>query len=151
MDRGQVSASTKMGIYFMRESLHVFNETVTSAEAQEEVYGELKGMLETWKAEPKISFAILLAVGEALTNAFTHGRLPITVHFHYSRGHLRIKVEDSGDGFDPCAVPDPRRPENLETPSGRGLLLMRHSMDTVRFVRNPKQRGMRVVMTKHVV
>jgi serine/threonine-protein kinase RsbW len=38
-----------------------------------------------------------------------------------------------GDGFDPDAVPDPLAPENLEKPSGRGLLLMRHYLTSVDF------------------
>lgn len=135
----------------MVESLHVFNKTVTRKKAWVKVSGELKKMLKAWKAEPKISFAIQLSVEEALTNAFKHGRRPVTVRFRYDRGHLWIRVEDSGDGFDSRTVLDPLDEENLEKPSGRGLLLMRYYMDTVRFERDPGQRWMRVEMIKQVV
>jgi serine/threonine-protein kinase RsbW len=43
------------------------------------------------------------------------------------------EVEDEGPGVDPKSVPDPRDPENLERPGGRGLLLMRHYMSSVHY------------------
>jgi serine/threonine-protein kinase RsbW len=46
------------------------------------------------------------------------------------------EVEDEGPGFDPRTVPDPRAPENLERPSGRGLLLMGHFATWIRY--NPQ-------------
>ena len=36
-------------------------------------------------------------------------------------------------GFDPNSQPDPREPENIERPSGRGMLLMRSFMDRVEY------------------
>ena len=49
---------------------------------------------------------------------------------------ILAKVQDRGPGFDPDQVADPLREENLERPSGRGLLLMRSSMDRIEF--NPR-------------
>ncbi len=42
-------------------------------------------------------------------------------------------VQDEGVGFDPAAVPDPTRPENVDIPSGRGIMLMRAYMTEVEF------------------
>ena len=42
-------------------------------------------------------------------------------------------MSDRGGGFDPAAVPDPRLPENVLKPSGRGVFLMRALMDEARF------------------
>jgi serine/threonine-protein kinase RsbW len=42
-----------------------------------------------------------------------------------------IDVEDEGEGFDPTAVPDPTASENLDIPSGRGLMLIRSFMADV--------------------
>ncbi len=42
-----------------------------------------------------------------------------------------VEIEDQGLGFDPGEVADPLAPENLERPSGRGLLLMRTYMSNV--------------------
>lgn len=46
---------------------------------------------------------------------------------------ITITVRDEGRGFDLAAVPDPTSPEGLSRASGRGLLLMRHFLDEVRF------------------
>jgi anti-sigma regulatory factor (Ser/Thr protein kinase) len=41
-------------------------------------------------------------------------------------------VRDEGKGFDPLQIPNPIDAENLDKPSGRGLLLIRTFMDEVR-------------------
>ncbi len=81
----------------------------------------------------KILFAIRLCLEEALINAIKHGnRLDPQklVHIRYSidEDGFSIEIEDEGPGFDPQTIPDPTLPENLERPSGRGLLLMRAYM-----------------------
>ena len=47
-------------------------------------------------------------------------------------GHVRISVEDQGPGFDHGTIPDPTLDENLEVPSGRGLMLIKAYMTEVR-------------------
>ena len=94
-------------------------------------------------------FAVRLAIEEALSNAFKHGHkgLPDTtpVRFSYAAGpaQLRLVVQDQGPGFDPQAVPDPTLDENLEMPSGRGLMLIRAYMTSVEF----NESGNRLTMT----
>jgi serine/threonine-protein kinase RsbW len=95
------------------------------------------------------TFGIHLAVEEALMNAIKHGnqRDPekvVEVDCQLSREYLRIVVEDQGNGFDPEDVPDPTLEENLELPSGRGLMLMRTFMSEVEF----NEKGNRVTMGK---
>jgi serine/threonine-protein kinase RsbW len=85
-------------------------------------------------------FAIKLALEEALVNAIKHGnQMDRTkkVHVAYSVGPERfdIRITDEGPGFDPEDVPDPTAPENIERPCGRGLLLMRHYMNHIEYVR----------------
>lgn len=93
-------------------------------------------------------FAVRLALEEALSNAIRHGHknLPreVMVKMEYRAGprSIELVVEDGGPGFDPDSVPDPTLDENLELPAGRGLLLMRAYMTSVRY--NPK--GNRVSM-----
>jgi serine/threonine-protein kinase RsbW len=48
-------------------------------------------------------------------------------------GTLQATIRDEGLGFDPTAIPDPTRPENLSRPCGRGLFLMRQLLDEVSY------------------
>jgi serine/threonine-protein kinase RsbW len=93
-------------------------------------------------------FALRLAIEEAIINAFKHGhagldpKTPIHVHFEVTSSRIFIAVEDQGSGFTPEDVPDPTLDENLERPSGRGLILMRAYMTRVDY----NDRGNRVEM-----
>ena len=83
-------------------------------------------------------FALRLALEEALTNAILHGNRSnphkrVTVQYKVDSGRVVIEVEDQGEGFDPQAVPDPTRMENIEIPAGRGIILMRAYMTEVHF------------------
>lgn len=96
------------------------------------------------------SFAIRLAIEEAVANAFHHGNRndpakSVTVTFRVDRERVVVDVRDQGEGFDPGAVPDPTEPENVEIPSGRGIVLMRAYMSDVRFL----PPGNHVRMTYH--
>ncbi len=91
-----------------------------------------------------------LAVEEALTNAIRHGnRLDQAKQVHVicklSADRLWIEIRDEGVGFDPGCLPDPTADENLETPCGRGVFLMRCFMSRVEY----HDCGNRVVMEKH--
>jgi len=111
----------------------------------------LLGLLSKHGYGESSSFAVRLAVEEALTNAFNHGHKGLSpdlaVRFDFSVGpaEVTICVEDQGPGFKPDAVPDPTLDENLEIPSGRGLLLMRAYMASVEF----SDRGNRLTMVYH--
>jgi len=97
---------------------------------------------------PKAShFAVRLAFEEAVTNALRHGHRekpdqPVHVQWSVDDDRVRIVIEDTGPGFDPDDVPDPTLEENIESGSGRGLLLMRAYMATVEF----EDSGRRCVM-----
>jgi serine/threonine-protein kinase RsbW len=80
-----------------------------------------------------------VALFEALANAVIHGNREQpakTVNISCrceQRKCVSIIIRDQGGGFDPAAVPDPTRPENLEAEHGRGILMMKTFMDEVRF------------------
>ncbi len=83
-------------------------------------------------------FAIRTALEEALSNAVLHGNRndpakALTIEYAADASAVAITVEDEGVGFDPAAVPDPTRPENVDIPSGRGIMLMRAYMTEVEF------------------
>lgn len=86
----------------------------------------------------KETFAINLALEEALVNAVQHGNksdLSKTVHFacRLSNNHVCFRIEDEGEGFDPNAVPDPTDEEHIMVASGRGVLLIRSFVSNVRW------------------
>jgi serine/threonine-protein kinase RsbW len=94
-------------------------------------------------------FGVKLALEEALVNAIKHGNQmdrakKVHVAYRLAPGHFEVHITDEGAGFDPCDVPDPCAPENLERPCGRGLMLMRHYMNEVAF----NARGNSVRMSK---
>lgn len=85
------------------------------------------------------TFAIKLALEEALVNAIKHGNQMdpdkrVFVVFNVTPERFDIRITDEGTGFNPEDVPDPTAIENLERPCGRGLLLMRGFMTEVEYL-----------------
>ena len=88
--------------------------------------------------KPDIIFAIKLALEEALTNAVKHGNRndagkQVKIAAHVSPRYTVVMVRDEGPGFAPHEVPDCTAEENLERPSGRGIMLMHAYMSKVWF------------------
>jgi serine/threonine-protein kinase RsbW len=122
------------------------SDTDIARQLLEELLGQLGQ--HGWPEEDK--FGVHLSVEEALMNSIKHGnqRDPeklVFVQYRLSNTMLFVQVEDQGDGFDPNAVPDPTLDENLELPSGRGLMLMRTFMTSVEY----NDKGNKVTMTKN--
>ena len=83
-------------------------------------------------------FGIRLALEEALVNAVKHGNRndaakTVCVRYQICDKQFLIEIHDEGRGFDPDGVPDPRAPENLDRPGGRGVFLIRHYMSWVQY------------------
>jgi serine/threonine-protein kinase RsbW len=102
----------------------------------EQMQRTLLTVVESMAYDATSTFAIRLALEEALSNAFKHGNkdqpgTTVTVACRIGPQAVRIEVEDQGPGFDPLSVPDPTVEENIEIPSGRGLVLMRAFMTEV--------------------
>ncbi|MCK4275304.1 MAG: ATP-binding protein [Phycisphaerae bacterium] len=94
-------------------------------------------------------FAVKLALQEGLNNAIVHGggsdpTKRVEVCYDVDKRRVCVTITDEGGGFAPEAVPDPTADENLQKPSGRGLMLMRAYMDGVQF----NERGNQVRMIK---
>lgn len=98
---------------------------------------QVLGALERLGYDKPAIFAIRLAIEEAMTNALRHGNredpaLRITMTCDIGPSEAVIDIEDEGEGYDPASVPDPTANENLDIPSGRGLMLMRSFMAEVK-------------------
>jgi serine/threonine-protein kinase RsbW len=119
-----------------------------TAEARR-VQEQIERLLKIHQFGEREVFGIRLAVEEALVNAIKHGNQmdssrKVRVAFQVSQEKFEVLIADEGEGFDPCEVPDPTAPENLEHPCGRGIMLMRHYMTTVAY----NERGNMVSMSK---
>lgn len=84
------------------------------------------------------TFAIKLALEEGMNNAIKHGNkfdANKTVQLAYDISETRavITITDQGGGFNPSALPDPTVDENLEKPTGRGVMLIHAYMDEVAY------------------
>jgi serine/threonine-protein kinase RsbW len=108
-------------------------------------------MLELGIVQPDDS-EVLIALDEAIVNAIKHGnkcdpRKAVHIVAEFSVDGARFTISDEGAGFEREKVPDPTEPCRLLEPSGRGLLLINHIMDEVRF----NQCGNRLEMFKRPV
>jgi serine/threonine-protein kinase RsbW len=86
---------------------------------------------------------IMIAVTEAVNNAIRHGNkcdkdknVTLTLQVEDEAKKLLFIIADEGSGFDHEALPDPTAPENLENPGGRGIFLMHHLADEIKFSDN---------------
>jgi len=81
---------------------------------------------------------IMVAITESVNNAIKHGNKcdktkNVILSATCDENALTIRVEDQGEGFDYDNLPDPTAPENLDKVGGRGVFLMKHLSDEVRF------------------
>ncbi len=111
---------------------------------------EILERLETHSWGPHDIYSVRLALDEAIVNAIKHGNQldenkRVRVTGKLSLRGLWIEIADEGTGFNPSDVPDCTCDENLEVPSGRGLMLMRCFMSRVEF----NEQGNCVMMEKH--
>jgi len=143
-----------------RESYRIETELPLVMALSRQVQHELG---ELWSLEKTDRLRIGTALEEALLNAFYHGNLEISsslkesdyAEFYalaerrcqespYSNRRIQLDLEvtpvvatitilDEGRGFNPASLPDPTDVENLDRPSGRGVMLMRAFMDDIRY------------------
>ena len=82
---------------------------------------------------------IMVAVTESVNNAIRHGNKSnkdknVRISLSLNDKLLKFRIQDEGDGFDYQNLPDPTAPENIAKPGGRGIFLMRHLCDEVKFI-----------------
>ena len=81
---------------------------------------------------------IMIAVTESVNNAIRHGNAlqsskNVTIFLNLEQDIITFSIQDQGAGFDFQNLPDPTSPENLDKPGGRGIFLMKHLADEVKF------------------
>lgn len=103
-----------------------------------EIARDIVALADAFGFDGREQSAIALAVEEALANAIRHGNRcdsskKVQIEYSANAREVRVRITDEGPGFDPELVPDPTIPENLDSPGGRGLLLMREFMSGLEF------------------
>ena len=126
----------------------VLRETIPSTtEASSVLAGRLVDVMAQCQWPAAELFRVQLAFQEAVVNAIRHGnrfdaKKTVEVQIEVAAQWVRMVITDQGHGFDPAAVPDPRDPNLLEVPGGRGVLLIRELMTWVQY----NDRGNQITM-----
>jgi len=86
----------------------------------------------------KRRFNLRVAIAEALANAIVAGNQEdrsksVQVEAELGAEQVRVVITDQGTGFTPTTYAPPTLPDDLERDNGRGLFLIRHLVDDVRF------------------
>lgn len=94
---------------------------------------------------------IMIAVTESVNNAIRHGNTlqnnkNVIISLILEQDIITFTVQDQGPGFDFQNLQDPTAPENIDKPGGRGIFLMKHLADEVKF----KDRGRLVELRFYV-
>jgi len=115
-------------------SFDIPSETSAGLKVQESIIEKLQ---ERDFSERDI-FGVRLALEEALVNAIKHGNHSdaskrVTITGWINTQKLRVEIQDEGSGFSVSEVPDPTADENLERPSGRGIMLMHAFMSMIEY------------------
>ena len=90
------------------------------------------------RATKTIRFKLQVVLSEALANAILRGNQEaldkwVEVRAELLADVIRVYVTDEGPGFDPSAIPEPIRPDQIDEAGGRGLFLIRQLVDAVQF------------------
>ena len=123
--------------------------TLGDGKARESLLSKLQARLAAHGWSTSEIFGVQMAIEESVSNAYRHGNLEgelgnVTIRCQLSSADFSVEISDNGEGFDQSAVPDPLSPENLESQSGRGLLLIHGFMDDIEY----QDGGRRVIMRK---
>ena len=129
----------------MKIKTFIENDSHLLKEISREVTDELRSL----GTHEGLIFDIQVAMEEALRNAMIHGnkfdpQKKVSVEAEVVGGKVRVCVEDEGAGFVSSNVPNPTDEENILKTSGRGVYMINHLMDEVKY----ENGGRRVVMVK---
>lgn len=99
---------------------------------------------ETFEINDDIYGNIMISVTECISNAIIHGNESnkeklVHLELVMEDNILRFTIEDEGKGFDQNDLKDPTAPENIEKTGGRGIFLIKHLSDDVKFEENGKK------------
>jgi len=123
--------SIKISIPSLIENIKIIESFIDNAKDNFEINDDIYGN-------------IMISVTECISNAIIHGNQNdkeklVHLELRMEDDQLKFIVEDEGPGFDLSLLPDPTEPDNIEKPGGRGIFLIRHLSDDVKFEENGKK------------
>lgn len=127
--------SIKISIPSLMENIKIIESFIDNAKEKytinEDIYGN-----------------IMISVTECVTNAIVHGNQldgnkKVDLELRLEDDSLNFTVVDEGPGFDYNHLSDPTSPENLEKIGGRGIFIMKHLSDEVKF----EDKGRKAILT----
>ena len=91
---------------------------------------------------------IMISVTECVTNAIIHGNKmdmnkKVDLELHLDENQVEFVIKDEGKGFDFDHLIDPTAAENLEKTGGRGIFIMKHLADGIKF----EESGRKTILT----
>jgi serine/threonine-protein kinase RsbW len=110
----------------------------SDSESVRQVLKDVLDQLELQHWPQRDIFSVHLAMEEALVNAMRHGNhLDSAKHVRVCcmlfTDRVCIEIADEGAGFDPASLPDPTCGDHIQSPCGRGVMLMRAFMSRVEY------------------
>jgi serine/threonine-protein kinase RsbW len=90
---------------------------------------------------------IMISVTECISNAIIHGNKSdkdklVHLELMMEDESLTFTIEDEGPGYDYTEQTDPTSPENIEKLGGRGIFLIKHLSDEVKF----EEEGRKIIL-----
>jgi len=130
--------SIKISIPSLIENLKIIESFIDNAKDNFEINDDIYGN-------------IMISVTECISNAIIHGNQSdknklVHLELNMDGDQLNFIIEDEGNGFDLLELQDPTAPENIQKPGGRGIFLIKHLSDEVRF----EEGGKRTILSFYV-
>lgn len=123
--------SIKISIPSLIENIKMIESFIDNAREKFEINDDIYGN-------------IMISVTECISNAIIHGNKNdknklVKLELRAEEDMLQFVIEDEGSGFELESLPDPTSPENIAKPGGRGIFLIKHLTDDVKFEENGKR------------
>ena len=123
--------SIKISIPSLLENIKIIESFIDNARERFEINDDIYGN-------------IMISVTECISNAIIHGNESdknklVHLELLMEDELLKFIIEDEGSGFDYNDQQDPTSPENIEKIGGRGIFLIKHLSDDVKFEEGGKK------------
>ncbi|WP_310100068.1 ATP-binding protein [Algoriphagus sp. 4150] len=120
--------SIKISIPSLLENIKIIESFIDNAREKFEINDDIYGN-------------IMISVTECISNAIIHGNQGnknklVHLELALEEDLLLFTIKDEGAGFDHNELKDPTSPENIEKTGGRGIFLIKHLSDDVKFEEN---------------